>query len=252
MCLRSKYDNKKRSSESRGLDFLITYDEWCVLHSLRDKVKCGYTNKLLSLTKEGADYYPSLERVDNTAPYSYENCLWVGILPNRLKGEYIEQGKPDNKLSQEHMGIVTRIRRILNNKASIDGIFKPYKEALGKVVEEEVVAGETKVETCKWKLEKRFMKHAVLVIEEYESVGATVKIPVGGLKKKLSIKVDQVTGLTFDKVEDKWLFVIDKSKDITMDNVLVVARNTMTAMNLLTKCASLGSIGYNLNKLQEK
>lgn len=127
--LKQKWERKADSSTKRGIDFNITLEEWEVLWGLRNSVKCGYSNKVFNLLNINSDYYPSLERIDNTKPYTYQNVIWVGVLVNKLKARHVEEGVPTTQLKQEFISLVNRIKRIINNKSSLDRVREPYDKA---------------------------------------------------------------------------------------------------------------------------
>ena len=92
------YLSKKQSAAARGIEFTFTPLEWEYFQSLQYRLPCAYTGKEFIREHTNGKCYPTIERVDNKGPYSYDNCVWVTSEANRTKSIYIENEPKESHL----------------------------------------------------------------------------------------------------------------------------------------------------------
>ena len=254
MTLRGQYDRKKQSSADRMIKFNLTFEEWKILNDLKGEVTCAYTNQAFDYTK-GSAFNASLERINDEMGYEKGNVVWVTCTANALKNDYIFLRKDDSKLKGATKANVLRIKRILSTQENIDRMLEPYTKAFAEtkttLAEENLKAMKEKKEKEKWEQEVDFCKYYIKIAEEFKSCGVNLEETIGNLRKiVVRCKRDQITSEEFEKLEDKVLFVIDKTQPVKQGNIRVVKKNTRNALDLLTCGNSLSTISLNLHKLQ--
>lgn len=86
----SKYVNKWRDAQRRGIDFDLTLPQFRKLFSRKT---CGYTGGKLILGDK--DFNPTVERIDSDKGYTGGNVIVVADFYNRLKNTLFEcEGSP--------------------------------------------------------------------------------------------------------------------------------------------------------------
>ena len=86
------YKSIKSRTNSNGKEFNISYEEFLSLYK-RSKGKCELTGIPFSFVKEESSWtsnpwVPSLDRIDNKAGYSLQNCRFLCNAVNRSLGEW--------------------------------------------------------------------------------------------------------------------------------------------------------------------
>jgi hypothetical protein len=142
------YDTKKASAANRNLDFNFTEAQFKRLYNTRFTNKCAYTKQTFVTDKEHSNY-PTLERIDESKPYSIENCVWVTARVNLLKAKYIEIKGDVSELTTYEQTTVNSIKKILNSPETLAERQKPYLKLKTSLAEENILM--SKVMTRKQK-----------------------------------------------------------------------------------------------------
>ena len=260
--LEDRYNAKKQSCTDRMISFDLSLDQWKALWKLQETETCAYLNLPFNNSKK--DHGATIERIKDGIGYTISNICLVTKLANDLKNNYVFLGKDLKGVSSTNRSYIHRINKILNCQDNIDKVLLPYTEAFAKLkdtnsirikkqntekTKQQVIAAEAK----KWEDELSFAKHYISIVEELSQVGVELQITLGTLKKSLGrCNKCQVSGEVFTNIEDKWLFIINKSLPVTSDNVKVTTRNVRNAMDLLTRVCTIDKLALNIHKIQNK
>jgi hypothetical protein len=109
------------------IDFNFTKQEWVKFNSMKNQVRCAYTNQVFT-REPGHQFSPTVERIFENQPYSPWNCVWVTKHANRLKAIYIENKAEPTNLSTSDIGFLRRIERIISSVENITHIQEPYRK----------------------------------------------------------------------------------------------------------------------------
>lgn len=245
--LKQKYENKKKNARGRGIDFLLTEDEFIKLCLfLKENKYCAYTDKEFVFTSVSTGNpkpnYPTLERVDNSIGYVLGNVIWVTYHSNFLKSKW-EDGLC-NQLTFSKSEFET-VQQILSSKDKVvEQLNKIYKFVKG----ETTVSVESKEKNenlspkqennnsdCKTKnatdeVESKMyeVNNDVELAQTYATFATHCREHVDFLlsfneyKKLMLRKQCQLSCIKFDEEHKKSLFVIDKTKAVDVKNLLVV------------------------------
>ena len=262
------YNTKKKCATDRGIDWNFTMDEFKAFWSLRNTQRCFYTNSNFKLVKNTGvgtpDLYPTIERIDQSMPYGKPNCIWVTLQSNKCKARFIEQGESTKGQAPRVLKMINKIKKVLNNKQQLAESMVAYWDVYADVKvknsvlikqqnAEKKLLESKEAEAKKWEDELSFAKHYISIVEELSQVGVELQITLGTLKKSLGrCNKCQVSGEVFTNIEDKWLFIINKSLPVTSDNVKVTTRNVRNAMDLLTRVCTIDKLALNIHKIQNK
>ena len=263
MNIRTKWEQKKESCIKRCIDFNISLEEYTALWQLRNHsdTRCAYTGVKFNIKKLGNDNYPELERIDSNLCYSVDNCLYVTKYSNSVKCKYIEQEKSIKGVPNKDITTTLRIRKLLNNPESLERIKQPYKDAVAninlvednkqkRIAKENKIMMDAQQMKDKAQLEVDFALHYVNLVTELTDMGATVQCSIGELRKKIiNTKKCQITGKPFNNLSEKKLYILDKSANITKDNMKVVLQSTRDSLDVLLVGGSAKTLTRNLKKI---
>ena len=186
------------------IDFNFTLEEYEVFLKIKDDIgKCAFTN--LTFVNSSKNF-PTAERIDNSKPYSKENCVWVTYHANTLKNKYIENNGDRSKLVKYDNDLVTRIKRVLET-GKIDTIMTRYLSYYN-----ERCATHVDIDVAKRYIEfKESCKDGIFQLPFYD------------FKRFISRKKCSVSNLDID-ITTLHIFVINKNKPIDAKNILVIHR----------------------------
>ncbi len=242
------YEQQKASCAKRMIGFTFTKQQWEEFHKLRDKVACAYTNNSFVLDCGTTHLkYPTVERIFDDRDYSPDNCIWVTKEANELKAIYIENGKSTDKLDPHSTAYVKRIKRIIESVDNIKEIQLPYKHLFQeekKVVEEKVTNPELVIASSYANLGK-FVEGQCS--SEFQLTYSQFKTLISRKKCMLTQKELPVS------LNERRLWVVDKTLPVSKDNVLVTTKELQAALDTMTVSAKLSlkdlqNIGKVLNK----
>lgn len=242
------YEQQKASCAKRMIGFTFTKQQWEDFHKLRDTVVCAYTNNSFVLNCGTAhSKYPTVERIFDDRDYSPENCIWVTKEANELKAIYIENGKSTDKLDPHSTTYVKRIKRILESVDNIKEIQLPYKHLFqeeNKVVEEKVTNPELAIASSYANLGK-FIE--VQCSSEFQLTYSQFKTLI--TRKKCMLTQKELPA----RLNERRLWVVDKTLPVSKNNVLVTTKELQTALDTMMVSAKLSlkdlqMIGKVLNK----
>jgi len=95
------YFAKIDSSRSRKIDFQLTLDDYI---KLRKKKKCYYTGVVLDEEHPGAPNGFTLDRIDSTKGYTYENTVPCANKVNQIKAVF----EKDFEMAQQIIKKITK------------------------------------------------------------------------------------------------------------------------------------------------
>ena len=98
--LKGKYTRHKATAKLRRLDNTVSFEEFCMLIA---ENKCHWCSGMLPETRGG------LDRINNSLPYTFENCVPCCSWCNRAKGtltasEFIEKCRQVFNSSKNEQG----------------------------------------------------------------------------------------------------------------------------------------------------
>ncbi|AUR92179.1 hypothetical protein NVP1170O_066 [Vibrio phage 1.170.O._10N.261.52.C3] len=240
------YNSKKDSAEKKRMtSFELTLEEFARFWTARDKFVCAYTGKPF-VTKAGKDHaqFPTIDRIDHKGPYSRGNILWVGLDPHEVKTRYIENGE---SLPQGAVTLIKHKHRIEKClKYGYDQMMKPYQEMwaeLDKELEEEALH-QKKIDEGKQKVEKDIILTQMFLeySRDVKNAGGDFLITYSDFKKELTKKTCALSGVELpDGLPSRTLWVVNPLKDVTIDNVMVMANDTQKALDHLRGSCKMGS-----------
>lgn len=245
--LKQKYENKKKNSHSRNIDFSLTENEFIKLCLfLKENRTCPYTGKefVFTSTSTGTPkpHYPTLERVDNNKGYCIGNCIWVCHNANSVKSkwesanfEHITFTKYDFKIVQQILSSKDKVEEQLNNiykfvkgESTVTTEYKEKNEILSSKDENNNSNCETKNAVTENEIIMYYVNTDVELAQTYVTFAEHCKDHVDFLlsfneyKKLMSRKQCQLSCIQFDTEHKRSLFVIDKTKAVDVKNLLVV------------------------------
>jgi len=276
--IKDMYEKKKSQAAQRGIDFLFTQDEYVAFYNLRNTERCFYTNSHFKLVKAGGgagipNNYPTAERIDESKPYSKENCVWVTLHSNKVKARFIEQQESTKGQGSGSGNIRTlnKIKKVLANPEAMASKMQPYWDAYTEVrlksislAEENLKAMQEQQEKKKAEEEKAALQdkffQEVLFSDYYSRIAkgfmeksVLCQITIGDMKKMVvRCNRDMITCDVFDSLDDKHLWVVDKTLPVTKENVKVVKESTKIALDSLISEGNLAKVALSLHKLTVK
>lgn len=245
--LKQKYENKKKNARGRGIDFSLTEAEFIKLCLfLKENRRCAYTAKEFVFTSVSTGNpkpnYPTLERVDNSVGYVLGNCIWVTYHSNFIKSKW--EDNLCNQLTFSKAEFKT-VQQILSSKDKVaEQLNKIYQFVKGD--KSEMQSTNEKNDFVSTKEENNNsnceLKNAIIELEPtqykinndvelaqtYSEFAGHCREYVDFLlsfndyKRLMSKKTCQLSCIKFDIEHKKSLFVIDKTKAVDVNNLLVV------------------------------
>ena len=245
--LKQKYENKKKNACSRGIDFSLTEYEFIKLCLfLKENKQCAYTDKtfVFKSTTNGTPKpnYPTLERVDNSIGYILGNVIWVTYHSNFLKSKWEDNlcnqvtfSKAEFKTVQQILSSKDKVEEQLNKiyefvkgEATVTTESKEKNEILNSRDENNNSDCQVKNATNEVESKMYEVNADVELAQMYAQFAEHCKDYVDFLlsfneyKKLMSRKQCQLSCIKFDEEHKKSLFIIDKTKVVDVNNLLVV------------------------------
>jgi len=272
--IKEHFEYKKESCLERGIDWGFTLEEFTIFWSLRSDLKCFYTGQAFNLVKNKGKLpkdYPTMERLSPSSPYSPDSVVWITHESNQLKAKFIEQGNNRKNQTPTTLGVINKIEKVLNNPKALATKFQVYKEAYKELEQEKTTLAEEnlkamqaqqekkKAEEEKAALQDKFFQE-VLFSDYYSRIAKSFmeksllcQITIGDMKKMVvRCNRDMITCDVFDSLDDKHLWVVDKSLPVTKENVKVVKESTKIALDSLISEGNLAKVALSLHKLTVK
>lgn len=236
--LKQKYENKKKNARGRGIDFSLTEEEFVKLCLfLKENRQCAYTNEtfVFKSTTNGTPKpnYPTLERVDNSVGYVLGNVIWVTYHSNFLKSKWEDSlcnqltfSKDEFKTVQQILSSRDKVEEQLNNiyqfvkgEATVTTESKEENnnsdcETKNATTEVESKIYEVNADVELAQMYTQFAEHC----REY----VDFLLSFNEYKKLMSRKQCQLSCIKFDVEHKRSLFVIDKTRPVDVNNLLVV------------------------------
>lgn len=89
--LTALYVKAKENARLRGIDFLLNRDDVVMLYA-RSNGRCQVTgivfNRFRPMSSTKRPWFPSLDRIDSAASYTFDNCRIVCVAANFAMGEW--------------------------------------------------------------------------------------------------------------------------------------------------------------------
>ncbi len=253
------FNRKKESCKQRGLDFTLTLSEYTALMNSRHGGRCSYSGRKFNLSDTNHKDYPTLERVKQEQGYDRNNTILVTLQCNVLKDNMIDKGLSMNGIGSDKINLVQRIKKFLNKPH--DEIMQPYydlydfveqqkaekdardTELQNKVnhirneqirLEKEAIE-QSRVDEIKTKVdsEVELAKHYIKQVEGFDKFGKVYELTIKTHRDIVRKTKCSVSDEKFESLNDKWLWVIDKSKPLSKENLLVVTLNVSNTLDLL-------------------
>lgn len=267
----SAYEHKKKQAEARLIPFEFTLEEYKVLLRLKWHLgKCAYTNQKFH-DGGGHKHTPTLERIDENKPYCKENTVWCTAQSNLLKNNHLELSKPMTNLTPDEISIVHRIKKVLSTELGYDKIMQPYKEAYKqleqkqkdshsermKELEEQSIkleqqaaekAAQEQYEQ-RFKNEQELAKHYLLMVEEFAKLDLLYELTIKEHRDQIRRTSCAISGEKFKEGETKWVWVKDKTKPITKNNLVVCKKEVQQSLDFLSANANMKTCLGNLVKI---
>ena len=247
------YNRKRGNAEDRGIGFELTLNEYVAIMKSRNIFTCGYTQRKM-IMERGFDHsdYPQLDRINPNLSYSRSNVIFCTNYVHNLKTNYVEMEKSRKGLSHKDLCIIRSIEKTLNQVNILDQRLQPYYDIYNKIDQhnaEEEAKVERKVQLIKGRKELQLQqeikekakdqfnlaKSYVEVFELFEKLGLVFEVSIKEFRDMYRISYCKISKVKFNKVSDKCMYVIDKSKPITKDNLLVVSKNVQEALDHLSQ-----------------
>lgn len=245
--LKQKYENKKKNARGRGIDFSLTEDEFIKLCLfLKENKHCAYTDKEFVFTSVSTGNpkpnYPTLERVDNSIGYILGNVIWVTYHSNFLKSKWEDSLCNQLTFSKSEFEVVqqiisskdkvadqlNKIYKFVKGETTVSVESKEKNEILGSREENNNSNCESKNATNEVESKTYEVNNDVELAQMYTQFAEHCKDHVDFLlsfneyKKLMSRKQCQLSCIKFDVEHKRSLFVIDKTKAVDVNNLLVV------------------------------
>lgn len=237
--LTQRYDYKKERCKRRLIPFNFTLQQWLDFHKvLYSGVRCAYLNQKFSFT-DGHDFFPTIERLNDLLPYSPENCVWVGHLSNQMKNEIVKGKTSDQYENELRKNYAKRIEKIVANKEMIEVIQEPYKH-LFQVKQEET--------TLEQNITTKPINQEILIATLFAEFGNFIEVDCeseylltyNDYKKLILRKKCQLTGRQLpDDLSQIGLFVVDKTKPICKDTIIVTTKEIKNALDAMMVSSKL-------------
>lgn len=259
----SAYERKKANSEKRNIQFLLTEAEYTAIMKARPTMVCGYTNQKFIMNKgSGHKSYPELDRIDPNKPYQKDNIIFCLKKVHKIKTDYVENNKSRKGMSHGNVCVLRSIEKLLSMNESMEARLAPYYEIYDKVTQrEQELSQRTKKEeavihakvlreqkeaaekveearkakvVANAKAQLEIAEHFRRSYEEFEKLGLVFELTLKELRDRLRISKCAITGVQFTDTMDKHFWVIDKTKPITKDNLVVCKKNVQESLDYLS------------------
>lgn len=253
------FTRKQDSCKQRGLEFTLTLGEYVTLMNSRHGGRCSYSGRKFNMSDTNHKDYPTIERLKQDEGYTRSNSLLITAQCNKLKDDFIDKGLSMKGIGPDKINLVQRIKKFLNKPQ--EEIMQPYydlydfveqqqgekdardTELQNKVnhirneqtrLEKEAIE-KSRVDEIKTKVysEVELAKHYIKQVEGFEKFGKVYELTIKTHRDIVRKTKCSVSGEKFESLNDKWLWVIDKSKPLSKENLLVVTLNMSNTLDLL-------------------
>lgn len=237
--LTERYYEKNERNKRRLLPFNFTLQQWLDFHKvLYSGVRCAYLNQKFSFI-DGHDFFPTIERLNDLLPYSPENCVWVCHFSNQMKNEIVKGKTSDQYEDERHKNYAKRIEKLVANKEMLEIIQEPYKHLFQYKQEEKIL--EQNITTTP-------INQEIVIATLFASFGNFIEntceseylLTYNEYKKLILRKKCQLTGRQLlEDLSQIGLFVVDKSKSVCKDNIIVTTKEVQNALDTMIVSSKL-------------
>jgi len=223
-----KFKLKQDQCKERLIPFEFTLDQWFDFHKLLySGIHCAYTNCEFVFEK-GHDHYPTIERLSDTQGYSVYNCVWVTSRANKIKDE-VSKGKSSIEFSSGLQNFAKRIEKIVENKELIKIIQEPYTFLFK---EKSDLINENRTHNNEIEIAKRYSMFGKYVENRCK---LEFSLTYTGFKRLTLRKKCMLTHRPLpENIDNKGYYILDKSKPVNKDNILVTSKNLQESMDKLS------------------
>lgn len=241
-----RFMSKKKSSAKRGIFFQLSLEEYLRMFRSSDG-HCAFTGLPMKwVTKQEHTSrmdIPSVERIDAKKGYESGNICLIRRDVNCTKGTYIDSDKCRSTGSKSTRKLLDTIKEVINDKGKIRDILMPYTAEkylpkLDKVIEE--VTKEVSMENVHSDI---YLVQLYLKFTEEVGGNIPMMLSFAEFKRKMSSKKCKLTGREFNVynggTEDRSMMILDMTKEITSQNVIVVQKDLVAPLINLRAQAKL-------------
>lgn len=243
--LKKKYADKKKSCSKRKIPLLLTLAEFSFLYKNHNMV-CDYTGEKMDDVHASPNRI-TLERIDPTKPYELGNICFVTDKANQVKNAMFDhkEGLERITLKGKYRDTLFKLIDVMKDTDFIEKLkFKYSKTNVGKMMEEGTMTVDTPIkdqEPVSHNLEldiaKAYFKFGGYVEQQLK---VDFNVTYGQFKQLCTKKCCMLTKRNLlENIYDLGFFILDKSTNVTKDNILVTTKQIQEALDKLQEDVKL-------------
>ncbi len=268
---KNAFTRKKENSIKRGIQFLLTEQEYTAIMKARSSLVCGYTNQKFVMDKGPSHKsYPEMDRIDPNKPYEKSNIIFCLSKVHKIKTDYVENNKSRKGMSHGNVCVLRSIEKLLSMWEYMERRLAPYYEIYNKVAErqqeladkdlrgqqklreaaerviklEQVKAQEEEQNAAmalEVKIKAKFDKqleiaeHYTQTYKMFSDINTTYQLTIKEHRDMIRRNSCALSGEKFNTTSEKYMWVVDKSLPLTKDNLKVCLKKYADCIDFLAK-----------------